>query len=137
MDCDCVKSGSTLSADPAALFQPCQVYWSAAGTVNIQAGSRSSPLRIAQVVDERAEGARRLPPDTTIPAATEIFYDNITIAGGPAPVRAYIEELMPDVMEGRIRPGRVFDLVTTLNGVPEGFRAMNERTAIKVLIEVQ
>jgi threonine dehydrogenase-like Zn-dependent dehydrogenase len=44
---------------------------------------------------------------------------------------------MPDIMEGRIQPGRVFDRVTTLAGVPDGYRAMNERKAIKVLIEVQ
>ena len=44
---------------------------------------------------------------------------------------------MPDVMQGRIQPGRVFDLVTNLAGVPEGYRAMNDRRAIKVLIEVR
>jgi hypothetical protein len=69
--------------------------------------------------------------------AKAIFYDNITIAGGPAPVRADIEELMPDIMAGRIRPGRMLDRVTTLNGALDGYRAMNARKAIKVLIEVQ
>ena len=39
------------------------------------------------------------------------FFDNVTISGGPAPARAYIEELLPDVLEGRIEPGRVFDRV--------------------------
>ena len=62
------------------------------------------------------------------------FFKNVTIAGGPAPVRAYIEELMPDVLEGRIQPGRVFDRVGDLDGVPDGYRAMNEREAIKVMI---
>ena len=62
-------------------------------------------------------------------------YGNITIAGGPAPVRAYMHELMPDVLEGRIEPGRVFDRVTDIDGVPDGYRAMNEREAIKVMIE--
>ena len=61
--------------------------------------------------------------------------DNFTIAGGPAPVRAYIEELLPDVLEGRIEPGRVFDRVTDLDGVPDGYRAMNDRESIKVMIE--
>ena len=60
---------------------------------------------------------------------------NITIAGGPASVRAYMEELPPDVLEGRIEPGRVFDRVTNIDGVPDGYRAMNEREAIKVMIE--
>src|SRR5437773_1625918 len=76
-----------------------------------------------------------LPQDEMIPASQPAFFGNVTVGGGPAPVRAYIEELMPDVLEGRIEPGRVFDRVTNLDGVPDGYRAMNEREAIKVLIE--
>ncbi len=64
------------------------------------------------------------------------FFRNITIAGGVAPVRAYIPELLPDVLEGRIQPGRVLDRVTDLDGVPDGYRAMNERESIKVMIAV-
>lgn len=82
-----------------------------------------------------AVGRVGVPQDETIPAARPSFYDNITVGGGPAPVRAYIEELLPDVLEGRIEPGRVFDRVGSLDEVPEGYRAMNEREAIKVLIE--
>jgi threonine dehydrogenase-like Zn-dependent dehydrogenase len=82
-----------------------------------------------------AVGRVGVPQEDSIPAGTETFFKNVTIAGGPAPVRAYIEELMPDVMEGRIEPGRVFDRVTDLDGVPEGYRAMNDREAIKVMIE--
>ena len=52
-----------------------------------------------------------------------------------APARAYIEELFPDVLEGRIEPGRVFDRAARLDDVPDGYRAMNSREAIKVLIE--
>jgi threonine dehydrogenase-like Zn-dependent dehydrogenase len=63
------------------------------------------------------------------------FFDNVTIAGGPAPARAYIEELLPDVLEGRINPGRVFDRVTDLDGVPDGYRAMNDRETLKVMVE--
>ena len=62
------------------------------------------------------------------------FFRNITIAGGPAPTRAYIDELLPEVMEGRIEPGRVFDRTVGLDGVPDGYRAMNDREALKVLI---
>ncbi|MFZ1081820.1 MAG: zinc-dependent alcohol dehydrogenase family protein [Candidatus Kryptoniota bacterium] len=76
------------------------------------------------------------PQETSIPAAQPTFYNNVTIAGGPAPVRAYIEELLPDVLEGRIEPGRVFDQVTNLDGVPDGYRAMNERKALKVMIKI-
>jgi threonine dehydrogenase-like Zn-dependent dehydrogenase len=82
-----------------------------------------------------AVGRVGVPQSETIPAAEATFYRNVTIAGGPAPVRAYIEELLPDVLEGRIQPGRVFDRRTNLDGVPEGYRAMNDREAIKVLIE--
>jgi threonine dehydrogenase-like Zn-dependent dehydrogenase len=81
-----------------------------------------------------AVGRVGVPQDASIPAAQETFFNNITIAGGPAPVRAYIEELLPDVLEGRIEPGRVLDRVTNLDGVPDGYRAMNERQAIKVMI---
>jgi threonine dehydrogenase-like Zn-dependent dehydrogenase len=58
------------------------------------------------------------------------------VSGGPAPVRAYIEELLPDVLEGRIEPGRVFDLVVRLEEVPDGYRAMNEREAIKAMVKL-
>jgi threonine dehydrogenase-like Zn-dependent dehydrogenase len=59
---------------------------------------------------------------------------NVTIGGGVAPVRSYIADLLPDVMDGRIQPGRVFDLVTDLDGVPAGYRAMNDRSSIKALV---
>jgi len=63
------------------------------------------------------------------------FWKNVSVGGGPAPVRAYIEELLPDVLEGHIEPGRVFDRTGPLDDVPDGYRAMNERESIKVLIE--
>jgi threonine dehydrogenase-like Zn-dependent dehydrogenase len=82
-----------------------------------------------------AVGRVGIPQEDSIPEATRNFFDNVTIAGGPAPARAYIEELMPEVLEGRIEPGRVFDRFIPLDGVPDGYRAMNERKALKVLIE--
>ncbi|MDQ1612845.1 MAG: hypothetical protein QOG00_2776 [Pyrinomonadaceae bacterium] len=82
-----------------------------------------------------AVGRVGVPQDEAIPAAQPTFFNNVTIAGGPAPVRAYIEELLPDVLEGRIEPGRVFDRVTNLDGVPDGYRAMNDRESIKVMIK--
>jgi len=75
-----------------------------------------------------------VPHYPAIPAAQPLFFKNATIAGGPAPVRAYIGELLPDVMEGLIQPGRVFDQTVGLDGVPEGYRAMNERRSLKVLV---
>jgi threonine dehydrogenase-like Zn-dependent dehydrogenase len=81
-----------------------------------------------------AVGRVGVPHYDTIPQAQTMFYGNITVGGGPAPVRAYIEELLPDVLEGRIEPGRVFDRTIGLEGVPDGYRAMDERKALKVLI---
>ena len=82
-----------------------------------------------------AVGRVGAPQDESIPAAQPSFYNNVSIAGGPAPVRAYIDELLPDVLEGRIDPGRVFDRVVGLDGVPDGYRAMNEREALKVMVK--
>src|ERR1700709_1241443 len=65
-----------------------------------------------------AVGRVGVPQETTIPNAQPAFYANITIAGGPAPVRAYMHELMPDVLERRIEPGLVFDRATNIDGVP-------------------
>ena len=81
-----------------------------------------------------AIGRVGLPQHEAIPTTLRTFFDNVTISGGPAPVRAYIEELLPDVLEGRINPGRVLDRVTDLDGVPDGYRAMNDREAIKVMV---
>jgi len=83
-----------------------------------------------------AVGRVGVPQAASVPAAIPTFFKNVTIAGGPAPARAYIPELLPDVLEGRIEPGRVFDRVTGLDGVPDGYRAMDAREAIKVMIEV-
>jgi hypothetical protein len=65
-----------------------------------------------------------------------MFFRNIGMRGGAAPVRAYIPELLDDVLEGRINPGRVLDYETDLDGVPEAYAAMDERRAIKSLVRV-
>ncbi len=82
-----------------------------------------------------AIGRVGVPQDAAMPASQQSFFRNITISGGPAPVRAYIDELLPDVLSGRIEPGRVFDRVVGLDGVPDGYRAMNERESIKVMVK--
>jgi len=82
-----------------------------------------------------AVGRVGVPQDATMPASQTSFFRNITVNGGPAPVRAYIAELLPDVLSGRIEPGRVFDRVVGLDGVPDGYRAMNERESIKVMVK--
>jgi threonine dehydrogenase-like Zn-dependent dehydrogenase len=65
-----------------------------------------------------------------------IFYRNVGVHGGPAPVRAYIPELLDDVLKGHINPGRVFDFTTELNGIGEAYAAMDERRAIKSLVKL-
>jgi len=81
-----------------------------------------------------AIGRVGVPQEDSIPVG-RTFWKNVSVAGGPAPARAYIPQLLPDVLEGRIEPGRVFDRVASLDEVPDGYRAMNERESIKVLIE--
>lgn len=81
-----------------------------------------------------AVGRVGVPQDEAIPASQPAFFGNITIGGGPAPVRAYIEELLPDIREGRIEPGKVFDRNVGLDGAPDGYRAMADREFIKVIV---
>src|SRR5207302_4164896 len=73
-----------------------------------------------------AVGRVGVPQDETMPASRPAFYNNVSVSGGPAPVRAYIEELLPAVLEGRLEPGRAFDRTVDLAGVPDGYRAMAE-----------
>src|SRR5213083_3562071 len=81
-----------------------------------------------------AVGRVGVPQEQTIPGSEPAFYNNVTVGGGPAPVRAYIEELLPDILEGRIEPGKVFDRTVDMAGVPDGYRAMADRESIKVMI---
>ena len=81
-----------------------------------------------------AIGRVGVPQEDQFPGSQAVFYANLTIGGGPAPARAYIDELLPDVLEGRIQPGRVLDRTVDLGGVPDGYRAMADRTAIKVMV---
>lgn len=63
------------------------------------------------------------------------FGDNVTLAGGVAPVRAYVDDLLADVLQGTLDPSPIFTKTVDLDGVPEGYRAMDEREAVKVLVE--
>ncbi|GAA2887617.1 zinc-dependent alcohol dehydrogenase family protein [Streptomyces mexicanus] len=65
----------------------------------------------------------------------ELFFSHVGLRGGPAPVRRYLPDLIERVMTGRIDPGKVFDLVLPLEQVAEGYRAMDERRAIKTLLK--
>jgi hypothetical protein len=82
-----------------------------------------------------AVGRVGVPHYPAIPQAQPMFYKNVKVGGGPAPVRAYIDELLPDILDGTIQPGRVFDRTVGLDGVPDGYRAMADRESIKVIVE--
>ena len=64
----------------------------------------------------------------------ELFYSHVRLHGGPAPVRRFLPELIDLVWNGKIDPGKVFDLELPLDQVAEGYRAMDERRAIKALL---
>ena len=63
-----------------------------------------------------------------------LFFSHVRLHGGPAPVRRYLPHLIDLVLTGRINPGKVFDLTLPLDQVAEGYRAMDERRAIKALL---
>jgi threonine dehydrogenase-like Zn-dependent dehydrogenase len=64
----------------------------------------------------------------------ELFFEHVHLHGGPAPVRKYLPKLIDLVLNGKINPGKVFDLTLPLDQVAEGYRAMDERRAIKALL---
>ena len=76
------------------------------------------------------------PHHVDFPVVDRIVYRNVGLRGGVAPARAYIPELLDDVLEGRINPGRVFDFETDLDHVVDAYKAMDERRAIKSLIRM-
>jgi threonine dehydrogenase-like Zn-dependent dehydrogenase len=73
-----------------------------------------------------------VPHDVDLPVQIA-FGNNVGLAGGIAPVRAYLPELLDDVLAGVIDPGRVFDLEVPFENLADGYRAMHERTAIKAM----
>lgn len=66
----------------------------------------------------------------------QLFFTQRRMLGGPAPVRRFLPNLMDRVLNGKIAPGKVFDLELPIAEVAEGYRAMNERRAIKTLLRV-
>src|SRR5437588_8994522 len=65
---------------------------------------------------------------------TQLFFSHVHLHGGPAPVRRYLPQLIELILNGKINPGKVFDMVLPLDQVAEGYRAMDERRAIKALL---
>jgi threonine dehydrogenase-like Zn-dependent dehydrogenase len=74
-----------------------------------------------------------VPHDVQI-AGEELFFSHVGLRGGPAPVRRFLPDLIDRVLDGHIDPGAVFDLTLPLDQVAEGYRAMDERRAIKALL---
>jgi threonine dehydrogenase-like Zn-dependent dehydrogenase len=66
----------------------------------------------------------------------ELFYSHVGLRGGPAPVRRFLPNLIDLVLDGRINPGKVFDLKVPLDQVADAYRAMDERRAIKALLQL-
>jgi threonine dehydrogenase-like Zn-dependent dehydrogenase len=66
----------------------------------------------------------------------ELFFSQVHLHGGPAPVRRYLPDLIGRVLDGTIAPGKVFDQTLPLAQAAEGYRAMDERRAIKTLLTV-
>ncbi len=66
----------------------------------------------------------------------KMFFKQLTLRGGGAPCRAYMPELMKDVLAGRLDPSPVFDMTVDLDGVPAGYAAMDRREALKVLVKL-
>jgi threonine dehydrogenase-like Zn-dependent dehydrogenase len=65
----------------------------------------------------------------------QLFFSNVHLHGGPAPVRRFLPQLINLVWTGKIHPGKVFDLTLPLEKVAEAYRAMHDRSAIKALLQ--
>lgn len=74
------------------------------------------------------------PQFTEVPFGRDEFMRNVTLTGGVAPAREYIDELLPLVLDGTVNPGKVFDRTVGFADIPAGYRAMADRRALKVLI---
>ncbi|MCA1708416.1 MAG: zinc-dependent alcohol dehydrogenase family protein [Actinobacteria bacterium] len=94
---------------------------------------------------ETAAGATRpggtigyvgVPAEVKALPVRQLFSNNISLRGGVAPVRAYIPELLDDVVNGKLDPSPVLDLTVDLDGVPKGYAAMDDRTATKVMVRL-
>jgi threonine dehydrogenase-like Zn-dependent dehydrogenase len=73
--------------------------------------------------------------DVALPGG-ELFFSEVHLHGGPAPVRRFLPKLIDLVLDGTIQPGKVFDQTLPLEQAADGYRAMDERRAIKTLLTV-
>lgn len=106
-----------------------------AGRVIEAVGTRQTLETALAAVDDGGTISRLgVPQYEEGPVGPSMIMRNITLTGGASPARAYIEELMPDVLDGTITPGRVFDKDFSLDQVPDAYQAMADRRVLKALI---
>ncbi len=88
------------------------------------------------IVAERSdEGVARIKDLTVVLQGEELFFSHVHLHGGPAPVRRFLPKLIDLVWTEKVHPGKVFDLTLPLDQVAEGYRAMDERRAIKAILQ--
>jgi threonine dehydrogenase-like Zn-dependent dehydrogenase len=95
-------------------------------------GPSADSMRVT-AVDMAAGSVTSVAHDVQLPGQ-ELFFSHVHLHGGPAPVRRFLPDLINLIMRGEIDPGRVFDLELPLTEAAEGYRAMDERRAIKTLL---
>lgn len=102
-------------------------------------GAASSMQQAAQVVRPGGSigyvGVPHGPAESGL-AIMSLFFKNVPFRGGPAPVRPYMKDLRPDMLDGTLDPSRVFDMTVDIDGIPAGYAAIDERKALKVLVKV-
>jgi len=132
------KFGATdvLDAGPESLEQ----VMSLTGGVDVAlecVGTQSALDTCLEIVrDGGAVGHLGVPHATDKVDLARLFFSNVALVGGMAPVRAYLPGLLADVVAGSLDASALFDLTVDLEGVPTAYRAMDERSAMKVLIEI-
>jgi hypothetical protein len=119
------------------------VYPGTIKTPTVQSMTGGDPKAMAEMVKDEPIGRLGEPEEIAAavlwlssPGASFVVGHALLVDGGPAPARAYIPELLDDVLEGHINPGRVFDFTTNPGGIAQAYAAMDERRAIKSLVKV-
>ncbi|WP_353946052.1 alcohol dehydrogenase catalytic domain-containing protein [Streptomyces sp. HUAS MG91] len=98
-------------------------------------GTRSAlDTALGSVLDGGTVSRLGVPQYEQGPIGPGVFMRNITLTGGASPARAHIEQLLPDVLDGTIAPGLVFDQTFTLGRTPDAYQAMTDRQVLKALI---
>ena len=120
-------------------FEPGEKHWhgasanTAMGHIAIQEALNGSPVAWMEQVSDEQYGDHA---GKEAFQGQALFFGQRRMLGGPAPVRRFLPDLMDRVLNGLIQPGKVFDLALPIDQVAEGYRAMDQRRAIKTLLTV-